>query len=141
MPPVYVLLALARPLLCAVASTSLFSFLCSHKHRFDSILKALGHKVWHSFEKSGKVKTVIPYRMEHQNQASGKSIYTDFVIFMYICSKPVFFVIPAMSLSHSSKFGYPFGLHFGQYVATILNLIFKHKKSKRSECCVLLGQT
>ena len=59
---------------------------------------------------------------------------------MYMCSKPVFFVIPDRSLSNSSKFGYPFGLHFGQYIAIIWNLIFKHNKYKRSEFRSLLGQ-
>ena len=53
-------------------------------------------------------------------------ISIDFCIFMYMCSKPVFFVIPDRSLSNSSKFCYPFGLHFGQYIAIIWNLIFKH---------------
>ena len=35
-----------------------------------------------------------------------------FVTFSYTCCKPVFFVIPDLSLSHSSKYGYPFGIHF-----------------------------
>ena len=67
----------------------------------------------------------------------GTSICTDFVICMYICSKPVFVVIPDLSLSHSFKCGYPFGLHFGQYVATIPNLISKHTKCTKLEFCVL----
>ena len=70
----------------------------------------------------------------------GVSICTDFVIFMYICSKPVFFAIPDLFLSHSSKFGYHFWPHFGQYIATNSNQIFKHKKCKRSESRVLLRQ-
>ena len=70
----------------------------------------------------------------------GKSICIDFIIFMYICSKPVYFTISDMFLSHSSKFGYPFGLHFGQYVATISNLIFKHKKYTLLEFRALASQ-
>ena len=56
-----------------------------------------------------------------------------------MCSKPVFFVVPGMFLSNSSKFGYPFGLNFEQYIAIISNLIFKHKKYKRSESQLLLS--
>jgi hypothetical protein len=56
----------------------------------------------------------------------GASSGTDFVISVYICSKPVFFVSPDLFLSHSSKFGYPFGLYFGQYIPIIWKLIFKH---------------
>ena len=61
----------------------------------------------------------------------GASICSDVVIFMYICSKPILFAIPDLSLSHSSKTGYPFGLHSGQYVATNSNHIFKRGKYKK----------
>ena len=59
---------------------------------------------------------------------------------MYICSKPVFFVSPNLFLSHSSKFGYPFGLNFGQYITIIWKLLFNHKKYKRSELQALAGR-
>ena len=68
------------------------------------------------------------------------SICTDFVIFIDMCSKPVFFVISDMCLSNCFKFGYPFGVHFKQYIAIIWNLNFMHNKYKRSEFQLLLGQ-
>jgi len=49
-------------------------------------------------------------------------------------------MIPDLSLSHSSKFGYPFGFHFEQYGAICSNLIFKRNKYKQIKFQVLACQ-
>ena len=63
-------------------------------------------------------------------------MYLCFFSFVYTCPKPVIFVIPDKSLSHSSKYGYPFGIHFGVNFPIIptslffILLLIKRGKSK-----------
>ena len=116
----YVLLMFSEPLyfhLCALIDTD--------RAQFGKLLATKFSTDWANLE---KWKLWFRARGSIKIKPQGASSGTDFVIFVYICSKPVFFVSPNLFLSHSSKFGYPFGLNFGQYITIIWKLIFNQKK-------------
>ena len=89
--------------LCATIDT--------HRIQFRRLLATKFGTDWANLE---KWKQWFRVRGSIKIKPQWTSICTDCVISMYICSKPVFFVILDLSLSHSFKLWYPFAVHFGQ---------------------------